>query len=50
METRQGMANSRTFAPTDASANCWFATNSYNFNIRAKSMQQIKDMLIGWGQ
>ena len=44
----QGMGNLCSFAPTNASSDCWSAANSYNFNIRAKSMQQIKSNLIGW--
>ena len=35
-ESRQGAANWRTFAPTNESADCWSAANSYNFNIWVK--------------
>ena len=42
------MGNVSSFAPTNESSDCWSAANSYNFNIRAKSMQQIKSNLIGW--
>ena len=42
------MGNLCSFAPTNESTDCWSAANSYNFNIRAKSIQQIKSNLIGW--
>ena len=42
------MGNLCSFAPTNESSDCWSAAHSYNFNIRAKSMQQIKSNLIGW--
>ena len=40
----------RTFEPTNESADCWSAAHSYNFIIRIKLMQQIKSILIGWGE
>ena len=46
-KTRQGTVNFRTFAPTNESADCWYAQYSCNFNIRVKSMQQIKSILLG---
>jgi len=42
------MGNLCCFAPINESSDCWSAAHSYNFNIRAKSMQQIKSNLIGW--
>ena len=42
------MANLRTFAPTNESTDCWSAAHSYDFNFRAKWMQQIKSILIFW--
>ena len=43
------MANSRTLAQTNKSADCCSAAHCYNFNIRVKSMQQ-KSNVIGWGE
>ena len=45
-----GTAKSRTQTPTNEIADCWSATHRYIFNIRLKSMQQIKSILIGWGE
>ena len=42
------MGNVCSFSPTNESLDCWSAAHSYNFNIRAKSMQEIKSNLIGW--
>ena len=47
-ESRQGIEQTRTFDPTNESADCWSAANSYNFINRVISMQQIKSILIGW--
>ena len=40
----------KTFEPTNESADCWSAAHSYNFIIRVKLTQQIKSILIGWGE
>ena len=33
---RQGNEDTRTFEPTNESADCWSAAHRYNFNIRVK--------------
>ena len=35
-ESRQGTKQTRTFDPTNESADCWSAAHSYNFIIRVK--------------
>ena len=44
-KSRQEIANSRTFDPTNKSADCWSAAHSYDFDIRVKSMQHKKSFL-----
>ena len=40
---QQGNEHTKIFEPTNESAVCWSATHSYNFIIRVKQMQQIKN-------
>ena len=35
-KSKQGNEQTRTFEPTNESADCWLATHSYNFIIRVK--------------
>ena len=35
-KSKQGNEQTRTFEPTNESADCWPATHSYNFIIRVK--------------
>ena len=45
---RKGSVKTRTFEPTNESADCWYATHSYIFIIRVKLTKHIKSILIGW--
>ena len=45
---RQGTVQTRTFEPTNESADCWYTTHSYIFIIRVKLTKHIKSILIGW--
>ena len=45
-ESRQGTEQTRTFDLTNESADCWSAAHSHNFNIRVKSKQHKKSILI----
>ena len=39
---QQGNEQTRTFEPTNESADCWSAMHSYNFNFRVKSCENEK--------